>query len=94
MDKSETWKLIESELMAAYELLTQDIKESADGYCEETFLEYIEHNELFLVMEELDGVHVDNPLPPKQFWTHLINADKLMGSRHSQTYESIRDAAT
>ncbi|MCG7499391.1 hypothetical protein MHO82_21220 [Vibrio sp. Of7-15] len=94
MDKYEKWKLIEVELMAAYALLPKGIIESGDGYCEEDFLTYIEHNELLMAMEELDSVIVDNGIPPKQFWTHLIRAANIMGHGHAERYKSIRSAAT
>ena len=94
MDLIEKWKLIEAELMAAYKLLPDETIESGDGYCEEDFLTYIHHNELLLAMEELDGVIVDNGIPCKKFWSHLINAAKLMNHGHEERYKSIKLAAT
>lgn len=91
MDKYKKWRRIEAELMAAYTLMPKGVVESADGYCEEDFLTYINHNELLLAMEELDGVIVDNSPPPKQFWTHLIKAAKIMGHAHADRYRSIRN---
>ncbi|KZN70455.1 hypothetical protein N478_00700 [Pseudoalteromonas luteoviolacea S4060-1] len=86
-------KRIEAELMAAYALLPRDIVESADGYCEADFLTYINHNELLLALEELEGVIVDNGLQTKQFWTHLIQAAKIMNHAHAERYRSIQSAA-
>ncbi|WP_125563433.1 hypothetical protein [Pseudoalteromonas rubra] len=94
MDKYEKWKRIKAELMSAYALLQEDITESGDGYCETEFLNYVSRNELLLAMEELDGVIVDNGLQTKQFWTHLINAAKLMNHLHADRYSSIRIEAT
>ncbi|ESP91518.1 hypothetical protein [Pseudoalteromonas luteoviolacea] len=94
MDKYEKWRLTKAEIMAAYALLPEDVIESGNGYCEKGFLTYISHNELLLAMEELGGVIVDNGLQSKQFWTHLINAAKLMNHRHVDRYSSIRSEAT
>lgn len=92
MSLQEKWKSIEQELMAAYQLLPEDVVESDNGYREDDFLSYIEANELLLAMEELDGVIEDNQSPGKEFWTHLINAAKLMNHNHAIRYESIRSA--
>jgi hypothetical protein len=94
INKFKKWQLIEVELRAAYAILPENIIESADGYCEEDFLTYLDHNELLMAMEELDGIIVDNLLPSKQFWTHLIQAANLMEHGHAERYKSIRDAFT
>jgi len=86
------WKLIEAELVSAFELLPEATIESGDGYCKDDFLDYINANELLLAMEELDGVIEDNPSPSKEFWLHLINASKLMEKKHLEKYESILNA--
>ena len=92
MSLQQTWAAIERELMAAYRLLPEDVIESGNGYREKDFLSYIDANELLLAMEELDGVIEDNPSPGKEFWSHLINAAKLMNHNHAIKYESIRSA--
>ena len=89
MNRAEVWNSIESELKAARALLPVGLVESAEGYCEEDFLEYLNNKEYLLAMEELDGVIEDNASPSKQFWVHLIKADSLMDNRHSERYKFI-----
>jgi hypothetical protein len=90
MSQQDSWAKIEKELMAAHRLLPENVIESDNGYRAEDFLAYIAANELLLAMEELDGVIEDNPNPGKEFWTHLINAAKLMKHNHAIKYASIR----
>lgn len=92
MEIREKWSAIEAELRAARALLPAGINESDNGYRESDFISYIEANELLLAMEELDGVIEDNPSPGYEFWTHLINAAKLMKHPHAARYQSIRAA--
>lgn len=93
MDKFDKWALIETELIAAFEILPKNVKQSANGYCKADFQEYIQHNELLLAMEELDGVIIDNAILPKHFWNHMIKAAELMEHDHADRYKSIRGAA-
>jgi hypothetical protein len=92
MDKFEKWTLIENELRQAYKLLPTNLKQSDFGYKEEDFLEYLDHNELRLAMEELDGIVEDNPPPCEEFWQHLASAAHLMGSKKEQIYSEYLSA--
>ncbi|TLX46965.1 hypothetical protein C1E24_10725 [Pseudoalteromonas phenolica] len=91
MSNTEKWKLISEELIAAYKLLSSDIKESDFGYSKEDFLQYLSVNELRLAMEELDGVMENNTSPGVLFWEHMINAASLMSRpEHATKYERFK----
>ncbi len=91
MSKTEKWKLISEELIAAYKLLPSDIKESDFGYSKEDFLQYLSVNELRLAMEELDGVMENNTSPGVLFWENMINAASLMSRpEHATKYERFK----
>jgi len=92
MEDNHTTKEIHAQIMAAYQLLPENVIESDDGFRKDDFLEYISSGNLLMAMEELDGVILDNPSPSKIFWTHLINAAEMMGHNHRYRYESIRGA--
>ena len=94
MNQAEKWVKIESELMAAFNLLPECIVESDNGYRKADFISFLEANELLLAMEELDGVIEDNPNPGREFWEHLLKAAKLMGHLHANRYESILASTT
>ncbi|EJG1806189.1 TPA: hypothetical protein ACN32H_004642 [Vibrio parahaemolyticus] len=94
MTQVDIWQKVEVELMAAYTLLPETTIESDNGYRKVDFFAYIAANELLLAMEELDGVIEDNPIPSKQFWSHLIQAANMMGHSHADRYKSIQSAAT
>jgi hypothetical protein len=94
MGRAEDWVLIEKELRSAWSLLPVGLVESAEGYCEADFLQYLNNNEYLLAMEELDGVIEDNTSPSRQFWVHLISADELMDNRHPERYKAILRAIT
>ena len=50
MNRAEVWNSIESELKAARALLPVGLVESAEGYCEEDFLEYLNNKEYLLAL--------------------------------------------
>ena len=58
MGRAEDWVLIEKELRSAWSLLPVGLVESAEGYCEADFLQYLNNNEYLLAMEELDGKQI------------------------------------
>ena len=94
MDKYQKWKEIEEQLLRAFAVLPEDTKESDFGYRKRDFLEYLNHNELRLAMEELDGVIEDNPPPEKEFWQYLYNAAEIMGKvKRMQKYRLFLDGS-
>jgi len=61
---------------------SQRLPEAADGWSIETYQEWIDHNELELALDGLEGLGEINPVP-REFWAHLCDAAREMGlGRH------------
>ena len=76
----ESWARTRTHLGRAAVLLPVSPVESADGGCVRRYREWIEHNELELALDELEGLG-DRSNVPGEFWSHLLDAAKEMGLR-------------
>ena len=82
-------------LLAAHDLIPEQVKESDYGFNRDAFWGLFQLGEYLLAMEELDGVIDDNPSPGQEFWDHLITAAETMGHVTSKMrYEYIKSHTT
>lgn len=85
----ESWQRTRMHLAAAAALLPATLGESAEGGPLQGYAEYLEHNELGLALDELEGLAQVNAVTPA-FWTALAEAAAEMKLRdHERRY---RDA--
>lgn len=69
----ESWTRTRSHLGQALALLPANLVESVEGGRLDQYLEWIEHNELGLALDELEGLGEINPVS-RQFWAFLLSA--------------------
>jgi len=70
------WKEVDALLNEARALFSE-IETGEDGFSEERFKEYLEHNELGLALEELEGIPLYNEVP-REFWQLLLKSANRM----------------
>ena len=69
----ESWTRAQAHLSRAAALLPASLVESDEGGRLDRYREWIEHNELELALDELEGLGENNPVP-RPFWAHLRDA--------------------
>ncbi|MBL8755003.1 MAG: hypothetical protein JNK15_16985 [Planctomycetes bacterium] len=69
----EIWNRTQGHLSHAADLLPAGLFQSDDGGRLDRYREWIEHNELELALDELEGLGENNRVP-RQFWIHLRDA--------------------
>ena len=70
------WAEAEQYLLAARATI-ESPKTGENGFSEESFLEYLDHNELGLALTELEGIPIFNEVQ-HEFWQLLLNAATIM----------------
>lgn len=70
------WKEV-VELLNEARNLFDNPQTGEDGYSEERFREYLEHNELGLALSELEGIPLYNETP-REFWQLILRAANRM----------------
>lgn len=77
----ESWERTRAHLSRAAALLPASPVESDEGGRVDRYHEWLDHNELELALDELEGIG-DNNVVPRAFWGHLRDAAREMGLEH------------
>lgn len=73
----QSWAITRGHLDKARHLLPETLRDSIEGWSLERYEECIDHNELELALEELEGVGDENHAPTA-FWNELLAAAENM----------------
>lgn len=73
----ESWDRTRAYLGRAALLLPPSPFKSAEGGRIDRYREWLDHNELELALDELEGLGANNPVP-REFWVHLRDAAEEM----------------
>ena len=84
MNLKDSWKKTTQHLAKAFQLLPENFKEG-DTETASSYKDFIEHDELELAMEQLEGLGEQNNCKP-EFWEQLILASKSMGLESRTEY--------
>ncbi len=76
IDLKKLWVEVEVLLLKARGLFLNP-ESGEDGFSQERFLEYIDHNELGMALDELEGIPLYNETT-KEFWELLLKAANHM----------------
>lgn len=88
MDLKESWAITKRHLETGVSLLPENVHSDPEAGSVERFKDYIEHNELELALDELEGLGEANPCGPS-FWKELLVAAETMQlSKQAERYRS------
>jgi hypothetical protein len=90
MNLRKSWEITENFLNSAFNLLPNNPQpNSEEGGTVENYKEYLEHNELELALDELEGLGEVNKVS-KDYWRNLLNAAKQMSLKEKvEKYQNI-----
>lgn len=87
-DLRRTWKEVTELLNEAREILN-NCDGSVEFVDDKQFVEYLDHNELELALDEIEAISDSFELP-REFWQCLIKASNSMGLKdHSKRYIEV-----
>lgn len=85
-DLEASWTRTRAYLQAAFRELPASLAKGEEGQTTQQYFEWLEHNELELALDELEGLGETNPVPIS-FWRALLDAATNMNlGEHAERY--------